>query len=383
MFRKTAPQRKSPDGATIAEAGPCEKRVRLQVPPAEIAALRAAVTGEFQKDAVLPGFRKGKVPADLITQRFAKEIHDETLQRATRQAIEQAAKAHGLKPVGPFEIGRADYQEAQGLTLEATVEVEPEFPLGGYRQIPLTRPSDAVSADDIAQAMAKLQESMAQMVPVPPPTGEAGASAQLVGGPVAEGAPKERRVPALDDELAKDLGFSTLDKLREHVESKLREQRRAAQRQALESTLGQELLKRHSFQVPAKLVAHQAERLTRDFKARLLLSGAPEAEVDAQAGQFTEQLRANAEHLVRLSFILDRVAAQEAITVTQDELVKRLWQLARQWGKDPAQVRHVLDERGLWPSIVSTLRQEKTMAWLIGAAAITNGATPTEVKSQK
>ena len=355
MFKKAARPSPGTGNASVTDAGPCRKSLRLHVAPEVVAPVRAAVLGELQKEATLPGFRKGKAPAELVAKHFAKAVQDETLHRVTKQAFEGAVKAHGLKPVGPFEVNRADYGEGEGLALEAVIEVEPEFALGNYRGIPLTRTSAEVTSDEVAQALAKLQDSMAQMVPV------------------QEGAPKERQVPNLDDEFAKDLGFENLEKLRVHVEAKLREQKRTAQQQALESALDDELLKRHRFEVPPRLVSHQTERLTRDFKVRLLLSGTPEAQANEEAVKFTEQLRTNAERYVKLTFILDRIAEKESVTVTQDALVERLWELARRWQKDPAEVRKLLDTQGLWPSVVSTLRQENTMTWLLAAAKIENG----------
>lgn len=364
MFRKSAQPAKPTDNVSIADAAPCQKRLSVRVTLEQIAPVREAVLGEFQKDATLPGFRKGKAPAELVAKQYAKPVQEETLQRVMRQTFEDAITTHQLKVIGPFEVSRADFREDEGLTLEATVEVEPEFPVGEYRGVSLTRPSADVTQEEIAQAMTKLQESMAQMVPA------------------GEGAPKQRQVPAMDDELAKDVGFENLEKLRAHVEAKLGEQKRAAQAQALESALCEELLKRHAFEVPPRLVSHQTERLIRDFKVRLLLSGTPEAQVNDEAAKFTEQLRTSAERHVRLGFILERIAAKESVAVTQDELVGRLWELARRWQKDPTEVRKLLDAQGLWPSVLSTLRQEKTMALLLAAAKIENGVG-SRIRSQK
>ncbi|MBI4003435.1 MAG: trigger factor [Candidatus Omnitrophica bacterium] len=362
MFRK--PAQKPTDRVSVTEAGPCQKSVRLQVPPEEITPVRAAVLGEFQKEASLPGFRKGKAPLELVEKHYAKPVREETLRRVTQHIFERVVKEHNLKPVAPFQLSRTDYQDGGSLTLEATVEVEPEFALGAYRGIPLTRASAEVSSGDVAQALSKLQESMAQLVPV------------------AEGAPKERQVPPLDDELAKDLGFKTLEELRTHVEAKLREQQRSAQQRALEADLCDALLQRHAFSVPPQLVSHQTERLTRDFKVRRLLAGRTETQVDEEAAKFTEQLRTNAERYVKLSFVLDRIAQRESVTVAQEEVVNHLWQVARRWQKDPTEVRKFFDAQGLWPSVVSTIRQEKTVTLLLGTAHITNGiASVREVKS--
>jgi FKBP-type peptidyl-prolyl cis-trans isomerase (trigger factor) len=345
----------------VTDAAPCQKALKLHVGPEAIAPIRATVLQEFQRQANLPGFRKGKAPVDLVARQFAQNIQEETLQRVSRQAIEQAAKDNQLKPVGPFEISKADYTD-KGLALEATVEVEPEFTLAAYKGIALTRAPLAVSVEEQTKALASLQESMAKMVP-----GQ-------------EGEEKTRHVPALDDELAKDLGLETLEQLKAHVESKLREQKRAAQAEQLDADLCDQLLKRHAFDVPARLVAHQHERLTREFAVRLLMNGVPEEKVQEELKQFTEQLRTSAERHVKLSFVLDRIAAQEKIDVTQDALLSRLWQVAQRWKKDPAEVRKIFDAKGLWPSVISTIRQEQTTHWLLSQAMIDGvlGGKPAE-----
>ena len=357
MFKKKPAEPTEPKtAAAITDSAPCEKSLRLHVGQEVIAPVRSSVVAECQKEAALPGFRKGRAPIELVNRQYAKAIQEETLQRVTRQALERAAKEHDVRPVGPFEVRRADYQETAGLTLEATVEVEPAFALGEYKGIALKQEAVTVTPADVEKALAGLQESMTQLVPT------------------GEGQPKQRQAPAIDDELAKDLGCESLAKLREHLEAKLREQQRASQARALEGALCDALLARHGFAVPARLVARQTERLTRDFQVRLLLSGVAEAQLQEETTKFTQQLRVNAERHVKLGFILDRIAEQERVAVTQDELVGRLWQLAQRWKKDPAEVKHLLDRQGLWPSVVSTIRQEKTIALVLAAAAIENGS---------
>ncbi len=350
----------------IADAGPCQKTLRLRVGLETISPVRSAVIEEFRKRSTLPGFRKGKAPTDLVAQRFAEPIQEETVHRVTRQTLEHVVKTYELKPVGPIELRRADFNQADGLMLEATVEVEPAFQLTDFKNLRLTRQPATVSPEEVEQSLTALQESMAQLVPVD----EGQPRPSDPGSPATEGRdqPKERRVPALDDELAKDLGFQTLAKLREHVEAKLREQKRQAQRETLENALYDELLKRHEFALPAGLVSRQLERVRQDFKARLLLSERTEGQVEEELEKFSQRLRDSAARHVKLGFILDRIAAQETLTVTEPEVVGRLWQVAQRWRREPAEVRRTFDEQGLWPSVISTIRQEKTVAHLLASA---------------
>ena len=87
-------------------------------------------------------------------------------------------------------------------------------------------------------------------------------------------------------------------------------------------------------------------------------------------------MRTSAERRVKLGFILDRIADDEKVDVNQEELVSRLWQMAQRWKKDPAEVRKIFDAQGLWPSVVTSIRQEKTVSLLLGAAAIEEAQGP-------
>jgi FKBP-type peptidyl-prolyl cis-trans isomerase (trigger factor) len=341
--------------ASITQTAPCQRAMSISVSPEAIQPTRQDVLKEFQREASVPGFRKGKAPADLVDRKFAGQIREELIRRLTRQAFEQTAEQHKLRPVGPFEVTKLEFDEAKGLALEAQVEVEPDFKLGEYRGITLRKVAQTVTAEERQQALQQIQESMAELVPA--------AEGQ-------ESQEKQKRVPALDDELAKDAGFESLAKLEEHVEAKLREQKQAQQTRELEKSLFDELLHRHPFEVPAGLVQRQTERLTQDFQLRLLMSGMAEAQVAPELEKYTEQLRNNAVRHVKLGFILDRIAEQEQVSVTQDELVDRLWKLSRRWGKEPAEVRRLLDSQGLWPSVLSSIRQDKAVRLLLDAAHV-------------
>jgi FKBP-type peptidyl-prolyl cis-trans isomerase (trigger factor) len=337
---------------SVNPSGPCQHRLRVSLSAEAVHPIRDVVVREFQQGATLAGFRKGKAPRELVERKYPEAIRDETLRRLTRQIFEQATDERKLRPVGPFEVTRLNFDEAKGLELEAQVEVEPAFQLAPYRGIRLSQPGITISAEEIGQALRALQESMAELVPA------------------GEGKPKEKRVPNLDDEFAKDVGFDNLDQLHTHLEARLRERKRSEQAQALEQSLCDELLARHAFEVPPRLVARQTERLTKDFQARLLLAGFSDEQVKDELAKYTEQLRTSASRHVKLAFVLERIAEAEGVSVTQDEVVDRLWKLAKRWEKDPAEVRRLLDAQGLWPSVLSSLRQEKTIKFLLSVAQI-------------
>ena len=362
LFSRTKSPEKNPENSdlsvTVKEPGPCRRTVTVRLTMESVHPVRQEILAQFQKDAQLPGFRKGKAPAELIEQKYGDSIREETKKRLAREVLDRVATERKFRPVGPFEVSRLELDDIKGLELDAQVEIEPEFELATYRAIPLTKVSSTVTPQDLEQALNQLRESMAKLVPT------------------GEGDKKEKQLPNLDDELAKDIGLSTLAELREHVQAKLVEQKRRQQSQMLEQALCEELVTRHQFTVPQGLVQRQAQRLAQEFQMRLLMSGYTEEQVKEQSATYTEQMKTNAAGHVKLAFILEHIAEREHLQVTQDELVERLWTLSQRWKKDPVEVRRLLDERGLWPSVVSSIRQEKTVKFLLDAARVTEPDAP-------
>lgn len=356
--RARQPAVQEPMTVAVTQPQPCHYVFTIHLEARAIHPVRDAVIQEVQREATIAGFRKGKAPKELVEQHHPAAIREETLRRLTRQVVEQVAADRKLKPVGPFEVTRVEFDEAKGMQLEAQVEVEPEFALGEYRRIPLTQSPLAVTPTAVGAALARLQESMAQLVPG------------------TQGEAKEKRLPALDDEFAKDVGHETLEHLKRHLEAKLREQKQAEQQQGLEGQLCEALLARHQFDLPQRLVGRQTERLKSEFEARLALAGVPEEQVQQELATYEAQVHDNAARHVKLAFILERIAHAERLSVTQDEVVDRLWKLSQRIGKDPAEVRRTLDAKGLWPSILSSILQDKTMKFLLDAAQVTEQESP-------
>lgn len=352
MFSRAKSAASGPMTVTVTQPAPCRQTLRITVATELVQPVRELVVKEFQKEAALSGFRKGKAPRELVERQFTEQIREETLRRMTRQIFEQVAEERKLKPVGPFEVIKLNLDEQKGLELEAQVEVEPDFTLGEYKGLKIIKTDVTVAAEDVEQALTQLRESAAQLVPT------------------GEGDKKEKRLPGLDDEFAKDVGFDTVEKLREHLQAKLREHKETQAKQGLEQQACDALLTRHQFEVPPRLVSRQTERLTRDFQVRLLMAGVAEDKLSEELAKYTEQLRTNAVRHVKLSFLLERIAETEGLSVTQDELVDRLWTLARRWGKDPAEVRKLLDAQGLWPSVASSIRQDKAIQFLLSVAHV-------------
>ncbi len=331
---------------------PCRQRLDIELPPQAVSQAYDEVYQRIQREVTLPGFRKGKAPRDLIEQHHGEAAREEVIKRLISDGLQHAAEAQHLRLIGSCRISGVQLDATKGLRFTADIEVAPEITLGNYKALTLRRPSTIVTDDELAAALETLQERHAELVPT------------------GSGEEKQPKRPSLDDAFAKDVGFDTLEQLRQKVRADLTTHREAAGKRAVEQQLFDALLGSVTFDVPPSLVEREAERITQDLAMRLSLRGMKEAEVGSEIKRCERELAANAEQQVKLRFLLDRIGDAERISVTQEDLVARLWQLSQQTHQDPHAVQRRLTEQGLWEGLAAEVRRQKTVDFLMQAAKI-------------
>jgi trigger factor len=131
----------------IEEAGPCKKKVIIEVPRETISKATDAQYETLRKEALVPGFRKGRAPRRLLEKRFGKDIGEQTKLKILADASESAVKDNKLDILREPEI---DYEKielpADGpLKFEFEVEVRPEFELPKLEGIPVDKPKLVVT----------------------------------------------------------------------------------------------------------------------------------------------------------------------------------------------------------------------------------------------
>lgn len=131
----------------IEQSGPCKKKVILEVPRETITKATDAQYETLRKDALVPGFRKGRAPRRLLEKRFGKEIGEQTKLKILAEASDSAIKDNKLDVLREPNI---DYEKielpAEGaLKFEFEVEVRPEFELPKLEGIPVEKTKHVVT----------------------------------------------------------------------------------------------------------------------------------------------------------------------------------------------------------------------------------------------
>jgi trigger factor len=182
---------------------------------------------------------------------------------------------------------------------------------------------------------------------------------------------KEKSLPELNDEFAKQLGeFATLDDVRKRIREGMEvERKQNAERQAKDKLMAT-LIQRNDFEVPEALIEHQVDlRLERGLRA-LAAQGMRQEDLKKmdfnrlRAGQHDQAVQE-----VKASLLLDKIAEEEKIEVSDEEIDQEVEAMANQSKQTPESIRARLSQDGALERIRSRIRSEKTLDFLYNQSA--------------
>jgi trigger factor len=409
------------------------KQLVVEIPSTVVDAEIDRVARDYSKAARIPGFRPGKVPTKVVRQRFRDQILHDVAHDLIPRAVDDALRERGVEPVDTPDIRDVLVEEGQPLKFTASFETVPAFDPGDYGTLQLRKPPVSLEDDAVEQALERLRQRAARYEPVEARPVESGDTAvvdlvressaeapdthedvsveigaasnppgfddQVVGMTVGEEKRfpveypadysiaelagttvhygvtvkgiKKRVVPALDDELAKDLGeFGDLEALRTRVREDLTSEAERNSERELRNDLLRQLAARVTFDVPDALIDREIERRTEEFVRRLMDQGVDprQANIDWQA--FRDNQREPARENVASALVLDEVARRENLAVESDAVDAEIEKYAAATGRTSQAVRARLEKDGGISRLYMGLRREKAVDFLRARATI-------------
>jgi trigger factor len=401
----------------------CTRELVLDIAADEVAKAYGSVVKNYRKYAKIPGFRAGKVPETVVKRRYAAEIRKDVIDGLLPERFNKAVMELGVRPVGQPQVTELTLEEGAPLHVKAVFEYIPDFSIEGYKTVTVEKPPVEITEEEFQHEIAQLRESRATVEPVEEDRalkdgdwaeitykglieGEAdaapvsgkdtveafstalrGAKAgqelkaeviypadyaepKLAGKTVAYEvevkAIKKRTLPELDDDFAKELGayesFADLEaRVREHMASR---KRRSVEGETKDRLMAA-LTERFPFAVPESLVQEQIDtRLERGLRALAAQGMEPEQMRKLDFTRLRAAQRDGATAEVKTNILLDRIAVEEQIGVTDEELDSEL-QLAALQSREPIDALKVrLTQDGGLARIREQMRREKTASAL-------------------
>ena len=182
---------------------------------------------------------------------------------------------------------------------------------------------------------------------------------------------KQKSLPELNDEFAKQLGeFQTMDDVRKTVREQMESERKHEAEHAAKDKLVRELIQRNDFEVPDSLIEQQIDiRLERGLRALAAQGLTAEQMKKMDLPRLRAGQREQAVHDVKAALLLERVAEEENIQVSDEEFDRELEALAKQSKQTSEAVRARLTRDGGLDRIRTRIRNEKTLDFLYHQSA--------------
>jgi trigger factor len=411
----------------------CKRRLAVEAPADVVQQEWERAYGRVQKQARLPGFRKGHVPRSLVKVHFADDVRREVAEHLIPDVYRRALDEARLEPVNEPDLQDVKLEEGAPLSFVAVVEVKPAIALAEYKGVEVQHAPQAVTADEVAGTLEHMREQQAQFNVVEraaapgdllvidytlalegqEPSSQTGYQFIVGDGTVLPeidqvvvglsagderevafrfaddhrredlrgkggratvklGEVKEKALPALDDELAKSLGaFDTLEALRAEVRKQLEARRAHDEQRALQEKVVDAVLGGHEFAVPDALVMRQVAHQIEHTREGLRRQGVDPERVPWDYGKMIAELKPAAERSVRRALLLEAIAEREGLAPGEPDVEAELEKIAQASQRPLPAIRRMMEKSGDLEALRHGLRDRLTLDMLVSHAKIT------------
>jgi len=405
----------------------------IEIPADTIVGKFEEVYAEIQKEAEIPGFRAGKAPRYLIETHYKDKAREEVKRRLIADHTIKAVKDAGIAMIGAPQVSDIIFETGKPLKFRAEVNVRPEVKLKSYKGLKAKKDKAQVSTEDVDKVIDELRERAAQLkdvegrsakegdwclcdveisvegkpgeksegvwFPLTPQSTKPEFLSQLTGANpgdtktvktvlpanyhkkeqagkeavfiVTVNQIKEKILPEVDDEYAKDLGgFKSLLELRGNIREELTNAKEQEIRFKMEEGLLDQLIRSTNFEAPTIMVDSEIDRLLKETRSRLQRMGYKQEEIEKQEPAMKDKIKEEAVKRVKGFFILEKVAEAEGIVPSEEELNKRIELLAARSKRGVEDMRSYLTENDLMEDIKAEMAQDKALEFLVANAKV-------------
>ena len=357
----------------------------------------------------VPGFRVGKAPRKIIEKMYGAEVfYEEAVNIILPDAYEAAVKEQELEVVGYPQV-ELESCTKDGVVFKCTVAVYPEVKLGQYKGLEAPKAEVKVVAADVNARLKEMADRNSRLVSVERAVKKGdtadidfegfdngvafdggkgenfdleigsgsfvpGFEDQLIGMKAGEekdiditfpenytpelaGKPvvfhvkvnevKEKQVPAIDDEFAKDVSeFDTLKDLKADIKKKLTAERTESAQRAFEDVLMAKVAEGIEADIPEEMVELQAERMMEQFKQQLASQGIPFDQylkmTNTAEADFRKQAQGPAADQVKMDLAVEAIIKAEGLEASDEDVENEMKSVAEKYGMDLDTVKKYL-----------------------------------------
>lgn len=398
----------------------------------------------------VPGFRKGKVPMNMVEKFYGSEIfYEDTFNEIVPEIYENALKDEKIEAVSRPEIDISQMEKGKDLIFTAVVQTKPEVKLGKYKGISLEKNTYEVTDETIEHELEHMADRNSRMVTVTDRAakledtvvidfcgsvdgkefegGKAenhelklgsntfipGFEDQVVGMKTDEEKDinvkfpdeyfskdlagkdavfkvkvheiKEKELPKIDDEFAKDVSeFDTLKELKADIKAKQEEQNAQRSKNELQEVAVKAVADLTEIDIPSGMIETEIDNMVQDMDNRLAYQGIHLEQYLKMVGKSMEDYRKEneepAKESVKMRLVLEAVSKDAKIEVTDKEMEEKIKELATAYGRKEEEL---MKNEELKKNIEASIKSEKSIDYIIDNAKVTENSPKVEKKESK
>lgn len=142
------------------------RRLTITIPAERVQAERRQEIERLSRQVRLPGFRKGKVPPQIVERQFGALIEQQTLDRLVNAAFKEAVEREQLQPISQGEVDNVDYRPGEALTFDVEFEIRPELELERIGGFTIKREKPPVTDEEVESILERVRQQHATWHPV-------------------------------------------------------------------------------------------------------------------------------------------------------------------------------------------------------------------------
>ena len=402
------------------------------------------VYDHLRKNVQIQGFRKGTAPLWLIRAKYKEYIQEEVGKKVANRTLEDAIKESKLKPVADIFLENVKLDEgASKVTYTVSFEVPPQFDLKDIENMEVEVPKLEFSEEMVEKRIEQLREEHAVWEPVDREIKEGdlvtieyeveevkeGEEGEKVSGETSgiigqkmfreeleealkgkkvddtvelENLPlydqqgkeigranikvkvkevKEKVLPDLGDDFAKELGYENWEEAKKSIEAQVREDFERMRQAVIEDSVADKLVSEHEIEVPKTLLNRELSFLVERRVNELRQYGVDTRYLDyrSMAQEFMPQAVAN----IKLRYILEAYAERHGLSVTEEDIEDQLEDLARQTGSTKEEVREYFEKENLMEVVRTDALRKKALRDIVSKVKIKEVEKKEEKKDEK
>lgn len=433
----------------VEDVSAIKKKVTFEVPETRVQDMIDQEYRELKKTVQIKGFRRGKVPLNILRSYFKDKVVADTTRKIIEETLEPGLDEKNIKPVAVAKIDPETLEVGKPFKYTAEIDVTPQLEVKDFKGLKLTKTVKKITDEEIQERLEGLRERNARLSPVSEDRelregdhivvdvvaeaeGETIAAltvndyhmelgrnfylpdfdTNLFGLKIGEtrevtlnlpenfprkniagkeakfkvtvSDAKERILPELDDDFAKDLGkFETIDQLKEEIAKDIEQLWENQTEMETRRQIVDQLLEKNEFEVPDTLVEQRIDQMLQNSLQRLAAQGIDPKRLPMPTQSQRDQFRPDALKAVKAGVLMTAIGRQEGITVSDEQLDEAVREKAELFEMAPDYFKERLEEAGNMEDFREGLLEDQVYKFVEANAEITEQEPPVQETSEE